>query len=425
MLNGHDIRLLYRREMVSAVRERNIVVNSILLPVFLYPALLWLVYTGISFVAGLTEGSSSRVVLKDLPASHNLLKTDLQLDRQIELKDSENPVDDIQRGRLDLLAEFLPPQGGASSLPGNFLVRLTYDKSKDRSSIARQRLSERIGRYRDYYLETKAKSLGLSPAQFQGFWVDTRNLATSRQMGQFVMGLMLPMILIIMLSVGCMYPAIDATAGERERSTWETLMTVATSRENIVAAKYLYVATMASTAAVLNLIAMVLSIRSILAPLLAGEGEDFTFEFPLKSLPLILLVTILLALFVSAGMMILASFARTFKEGRAMVMPLYFAMFLPVALLNVPGIELTTRLALTPIVNVAIVFREAVAGIYRWPLIAITVAIEVLCVLLSLKLAVLILRYEDFILGTYGGNFLKFFKERLLGGKVPQRGISK
>ncbi len=202
-------------------------------------------------------------------------------------------------------------------------------------------------------------------------------------------------------------------------------MTAATSRENIVAAKYLYVATMASTAAVLNLIAMVLSIRSILAPLLAGEGEDFTFDFPLKSLPLILLVTILLALFVSAGMMILASFARTFKEGRAMVMPLYFAMFLPVALLNVPGIELTTRLALTPIVNVAIVFREAVAGIYRWPLIGMTVAIEVLCVLLSLKLAVLILRYEDFILGTYGGNFLKFFKERLLGGKVPQRGISK
>ncbi len=108
-----------------------------------------------------------------------------------------------------------------------------------------------------------------------------------------------------------------------------------------------------------------------------------------------------------------------------MVMPLYFAMFLPVALVNAPGVELTTGFALTPIVNVALVFREAVAGIYRWPLIGITVAIEVLCVLLSLKLAVLILRYEDFILGTYGGNFLKFLRERLLGAKVPQRGVSK
>ncbi len=67
MLIASDVRLLYKRELRSALRERNIVVNSILLPVFLYPLLLWLTYTGITFVTGQNEGFVSRVMLQRLP----------------------------------------------------------------------------------------------------------------------------------------------------------------------------------------------------------------------------------------------------------------------------------------------------------------------------------------------------------------------
>ena len=52
-----------------------------------------------------------------------------------------------------------------------------------------------------------------------------------------------------LVAVGCFYPAIDSTAGERERSTWETLMTVSASRGSIIAAKYLYVASFAAFSA--------------------------------------------------------------------------------------------------------------------------------------------------------------------------------
>ncbi len=422
MFSGSDIRLLYARELRSALRERNIVVNSILLPIFLYPILLWLVYSGISFVGGQTEGFKSRVALKGLPAEHGILKTDLSQDSQIELTDSSDPVSDLKNAKMDVLAEFLPAQGAAASVPGNFTLKLTYDNSKDRSSIARDRITQKIGRYRDLYLEGKARDLGLTASQLQQYWVQGRNVATSRQMGQFILGLMLPLFLIIMLAVGCMYPAIDSTAGEREKSTWETLMTVATPRQNIVIAKYLYVATMASTAGILNLTAMLLSMKAILAPILGDRSEGLTFQLPLKSIPLILLVTVLLALFVAAGMMILASFARTFKEGQSMVSPFYIATFLPVMFLQVPGIELTPQLALVPIVNVALVFREAVAGTYHWSLIGITIGVEVLSVALALWLATLILRYEDFMLGTYGGSFVKFLKERLLRGRSPLKG---
>lgn len=414
MSNGMDIRLLYVRELRSALRERNIVVNSILLPIFLYPVMLWLMYTGISFVGGQTEGYRSRITLRNLPIEHPLLKKEIEQNKQIELKTSKNPDADIRDGKLDLDVEFLPQDPRTSSLKGNFRVKLIYDDSKDRSSVARRRLTDIMGRYRDYFLDGEAGKLGLSPARLQQFWVENRNVATSRQMGQSLLGLMLPIFLVIMLSIGCMHPAIDSTAGEREKSTWETLMTAATPRKNIIIAKYLYVATMASVAAILNVIAMTLTMKPILAPLLGENSEEFTFSFPLSSIPLILLVTVLLAMFIAAGMMILASFARTFKEGQSMVSPFYIATFMPVFFLNAPGMEFTPALALIPIVNVVMVFREAVAGIYHWPLIGLTLIVESLCIVLALGLATAILRYEDFLLGSYSGNFAKFIKQRLL-----------
>ena len=419
-----DIGILYRRELRSALRERNIVINGILVPIFLYPLMLWLIYTGITFVGGQTEGFTSRIMLRSLPQDHPALRQKLAADTRIELKEMPDPNAAIREGTLDLFAEFLPPESAAAALDGNFRVRVTYDNSKDRSGIARDRFESLLSNYRDRFLERRAGALGISAAQLQQFWVETRNVATSRQMGEFILGLMLPLFLIIMVAMGCIFPAIDSTAGEREKSTWETTMTIATPRANIIVAKYLYVATMASLAGILNLTAMLLSMKSVLAPILGGRTDSLSFQIPLLSMPIILLATVLLALFVAAGMMILASFARTFKEGQSMVSPFYIAIFLPILFLQVPGIELTVGLALIPVVNVAMVFREAIAGVYHWPLIGITLAVEACCVALALWLAMTILRYEDFLLGTYGGSFGKFIKERLLGGKRRGRRTS-
>jgi sodium transport system permease protein len=419
MIRFSDIHLLYLRELRSALRERNIVVNSIIIPIFLYPLILWLIYTGISFVSGQTAGFTSRIMLKDLPEQHQQLKSDLESEKQIEIKFFTDPNVALKQGTLDVLVEFLPPLETSSKqekIENNFRVRLNYDKSKDRSVAARARISEQISRYRDHYIEARARELSLPAEKLQQFWIENTNIASNRQMGQFILGLMLPMFLIIMLTMGGFYPAIDCTAGEREKSTWETLMTVATSRTNIVIAKYLYVATMSCMAGMLNLAAMIFSMKSILSPLLGERANNFSFEIPLSSIPIILLGTILLSLFTSAGMMILASFARTFKDGQSMASPFYIATFLPVTFLQVPGIEFTPLLASIPVVNVAMMFREAIAGTYHWLQIGITIVVEAACIFLALWLATTILKYEDFIMGSYDGSIGKFIKERLVAG---------
>jgi ABC-type Na+ efflux pump permease subunit len=112
--------------------------------------------------------------------------------------------------------------------------------------------------------------------------------------------------------------------------------------------------------------------------------------------------------------MILASFARNYKEGQSMVAPFYVALIIPIMFLQTPGIEFTRRLALIPVANVTMMIREAIQGIYHWRLIGITLVVEAVCVALALRVAMMVLKHEDFVMGSYTGSFGKFAKERLL-----------
>jgi hypothetical protein len=66
MVSLSEVKTMYLCEMRMALRDRTIVINSILIPIFLYPLILWLTFTGITFVQGQTESFVSRVALGSL-----------------------------------------------------------------------------------------------------------------------------------------------------------------------------------------------------------------------------------------------------------------------------------------------------------------------------------------------------------------------
>lgn len=403
----------YGMELRSALRERSLVVNSVLIPIFLYPVMIWVMFTAITFIQGKTEGFTSRVAFLAVPDSQRAFVAELGRDekyRVLEVADPAAARAQVRDGRLDAALAFEPLAGGdAASLPGNGRVKVLFDGSRDRSREARDRLERRLAARRGSMLEREAAARGTTDPEWQVVALERRDRSSGRQQGQFILGLMLPTFLLLMCAVGCFYPAIDATAGERERGTWETLASSGVRRESVVLAKYLLVATFGVTAGVLNLGAMVFSMGRILAPLLERAGETgIEFSIPWLALPVVIGGTVLLALFLAAGMMLLAAFARTFKEGQSLVMPLYLMTILPVMLVRGTPFDATT--ALVPILNVTLMFREAIAGRFDWPLIALTLAVEAVLVLATLRLASHVLRFEDFLVGSHGGSLVKFLR---------------
>jgi sodium transport system permease protein len=404
------------------LRERNIVINSLLIPLLLYPLLLWLMLTAITFVQGQTEGHVARILVQHWPAGHAELRRALERQDRIRLLDpadvaARDPMRSLEDGTLDALIEFGPPDEKGAEIAGNFRVRVTFNESKERSVMARDRVGQVINRYREDWLEREAEGLGVDRGRWQVFALTTENVASDRAIGGFILGLMLPIFFVIAVAIGCFYPAVDATAGERERGTWETLMSTAADRGSVVLAKYLFVASMGCMAGILNLTALALTMRPLFGPILEQTGDGVTFLVGWTAIPVIGLGAVLLSGFVAAGMLLFAVFARTFKEGQSMITPFFMVIVLPVLFLQAPGLEFSPRLACVPVVNVVLMIRSALHGSFPWLPILLTVLVSMVLVALCVRLGAFILQSEEILLGSHRGG-IRAFLSRLIPGRA-------
>lgn len=421
-----QIGILYRRELRSALRERTIVVNGVLIPIFLYPIMLWAMFTGLTFVQGINEGFVSRIAVEaPPPRAHAALLDTLGSSERVALlgatgdtvESSGDEADPeawdraLADGELDAILSIraLPED----ALPDNFAVSVRYDRAEERSRQAEARIRRIVSDYRADWVARQGEALALDEAERTVFVVASENVSSSEDLGQLVLGRMLSFFLVIMVALGCFVPSIDTTAGERERSTWETLMTVSASRMSIVTAKYLYVATLGIVAGLLNVAAMMASMGAVIRPLLGGSGDDIAFTIPWMAAPVMLAGAAALALFFSAAMMILAAFARSFKDGQAMITPVYWLVFIPLLLGDQTDVNLSATTAFIPIANVTVMIRDAIGGVFLWPWIGVTLLVTLTVVVLLLLLARQILEFEDFLLGAFDGSFWRFAKEKL------------
>jgi len=350
------------------------------------------------------------------------LISDLARQKRIMLSTYEmsrlEAIREIRNGSLDAFLEVVPIKDKESKLINNIKLRLIYDGSKDRSNKARVRLESIVRDYRNDWLKQGIEKYKITPNDWKQFELEQNNLASTKQMGAFLIGLLLPVFLVIMILTGCSNPAIDTTAGERERNTWETIMTTASRRINIVVGKYLYVASMGIISGLLNMAALMLTLNVLFSMVLKEKGDLFRFELALESIPIIILGTVLLAFLAAAIMMILASFARTFKDGQSMIGPIFLMMLVPTMFVQRVGNELTPLIASIPVLNILMVIREAINGRFNLPLISLAFVVEGAIIFMCLWLASYILSFENVLIGSYNGSLWRFIRERVKKRKI-------
>jgi ABC-2 type transport system permease protein/sodium transport system permease protein len=169
---------------------------------------------------------------------------------------------------------------------------------------------------------------------------------------------LVPLVLILMTITGAVYPAIDLTAGERERGTLEILVAAPVPRLALLFAKYVSVLTVAVLTATVNLGMMTVTLQvSGLAGAL-GSGFELSAATVLQVFGLLLLF----AAFFSAVLLVLTSFARSFKEAQAYLIPLMLVSLAPGLLGMMPGLPLAGVYAVTPLLNIVLLGRDLFAG---------------------------------------------------------------
>ncbi len=182
---------------------------------------------------------------------------------------------------------------------------------------------------------------------------------------------MIPLVLVLMTMAGAVYPAIDLTAGERERGTMEALVVSPTPSYILLLAKYSAVVTVSLLTALANLLAMTITLWA------SGMGRVIFGQATLSTAMVgqVLALLILFTTFFSALLLAITSFARSFKEAQAYLIPVMLLALTPGVLSLLPGIRFTNLMATIPLVNIVLLARQLLTNSVEWN----TALVAVIC----------------------------------------------
>jgi ABC-type Na+ efflux pump permease subunit/membrane protease YdiL (CAAX protease family) len=206
----------------------------------------------------------------------------------------------------------------------------------------------------------------------------------------------IPLVLVLMTITGAVYPAIDLTAGERERGTLETLVAAPIPRMRILVAKLIAVLTVAVLTASLNVIGMLTTIWTFrLDTMLIGDG-GLTLGMMLKVFALL----VLFAAFFSSVLLVVTSFARSFKEAQAYLIPIILLSLGPGLMALSPGLKLAGPMAVCPLLNILILARDVLQNDVQLVPAAVAIFSTVVYGLLALSLAASIFGTDNILYGS-------------------------
>jgi sodium transport system permease protein len=404
--SGRLLRIM-RKELSEVLRDRRTIMTLILMPVLLYPLLAmgfqqFLLASELEdrqqpgFRFGFFSSEEAKLVFK-------VVQTNLDTDsRQPSFQPTEvNPTNIFEvadmslllSGELDLIIRVpeidkLPPDFDEKNRAVK--VNLYHLKGSPRSmhalaAVQRQLneantavLQRKLGNVLVFQHDIEVQKDNQSPAPLD----DTQKPATLIQTAtreivppkadEFPLASIIPLVLILMTITGAVYPAIDLTAGERERGTLEILVAAPVPRMGLLFAKYVSVLTIAVLTAVVNMVMMMVTIAT------SGIGKAL-FADGLSALQILQIFALLLlfAAFFSAVLLTVTSFARSFKEAQAYLIPLMLVSLAPGVAGMIPGLELTAALCLVPLLNIVLLGRDLLQN-QADPLSAVIVVLSTL-----------------------------------------------
>jgi len=398
-----NVWIVFRKEFLDIIRDRRTIVSMILLPVVIFPALMYGVATIMSSQMHKLEQRRSVIAVQGSRWAPGLVgdfqdRSDLQVISSIE--DSTILLQQLLEHQI--LAVMVIPDGFEAQLTSELdrqdtlCVRVLFDKSYQESEVVRDKVEAVLSEYRQQQIQEQLRRRNLPASVVEPFAIEWDNRASQTKMAGAMMGQLLPYMVILLTMVGCMYPAIDLTAGEKERGTMETLLVSPATRLELVLGKFL-------TTMLAGLITTTLTVVSQftgLSTALRSAGEDLSFQLNPAAVALVFIMFIPLAAMIAASLIAIAVSARSYKEAQSYISPLMLLTIVPALTSMMPGLEVDFRLAFVPIVNVSLILRNAFIDIYDPTLIALTFFSTVVYAGFALFVAVRIFQKETVLLRT-------------------------
>ena len=385
-----------RKELRDNLRDKRSMTSALLMP-----------FVGVVMFVMMTnlvvkmEGSEKPLVVPVVGAEHapNLVGFLERAGAKIE----EAPADydkKLKAGELDLVLS-IPADYAKDYTAGRTAhVQLFVDNSHNQSHASVRRVQRMLDVFGDQLGAMRLYARGVSPALARPVSIDEVDLATPEKMAGFAL-MMIPLFLVMTAFVGGMYLAIDATAGERERGSLESLLLNPVTRWSLLLGKWLAVVVAALMALACSLAGFWIALRHV--PL---EELGLRASLDLHQLGLALLVLVPMALLSAALQLLVSLFARTYKEAQTYLSLLLLIPTLPGTVLSMLPLKPQLWMAAVPLLGQSLMLNDLVRG---EPIGAVRIALAAACAVpptvAFLALAVRMLGRESTVFGrTQGGG---------------------
>jgi sodium transport system permease protein len=238
------------------------------------------------------------------------------------------------------------------SIPINFASQLAlglpapvqlYSDSSDAAGAADVgRVRAVLAREGSEIARLRLMARGVDPMAISAIAVQDVDVATPRSRSVLILGTLTYMILLTML-MGGLHVTLDATAGERERGSLESLLTVPVPREQLIYGKILAACAFMLMSLTLNVCAMAVALRFV-------GLENLGMNVNMNGFTIIALIASCapLAPLGASLMTIVAAFTRSYREAQTYVGLVLLIPTLPLIFASTLGLRPTARLMMVP-----------------------------------------------------------------------------
>lgn len=418
------IKTIYKKEILDLLRDKKTLIMMVLVPLVLYPLILvvgLLVSTSVS--SNIRESEYNIALVEESGVNYNREElVEFLEDAQDELEYHLNVVE-CEDPERSLQAEVIDAYVVVRDTGKKPTFEVNYISSFTKSSAASDMVMSKLKVYRENESTKLLNDMGLDAEYFLNplelEWAD--NASMEESVGN-ILGMILPFLLITSILMGALYSSIDVTAGEKERGTLETLLTLPVKNTELIMGKFLAVSTISVVSALLNLVSMVFVALYLFETIQMSATQQLEIELGsfIPAMIVVMFCVVVFALFISAITMCVTSFAKSFKEANNYSTPLILVVMLTGYIGFIPNVEFTATMAAIPVVNICLLISNLLIFKYDFALIFIVLVSNVAYAALAVWVLSKIYNSEEVLFGESGVNLQMFARRKdLKKGGVP------
>lgn len=345
--------VVFVKELIDGLRDRRAIMSLLLFPL-VGPVL-------VSVILAQTADKLAGAERVDLPVvgrehAPSLMRF-LEQQGVTIMVPPDDPVAAVRDGDVDL-ALIIPADYAQLYREGRpATVQLIVDESRTEDQVDIGRVAGLVQAHASEVGALRLLARGVSPDLAQPVIVDKVDLSTPKKRAAIFLNL-IPMFVLIALFIGGMYTATDATAGERERGSFEPLLITPVTRQALVVGKWLVAVAFSMVTTVSTLACTLLSLSFVPTGALGTS-----LSLAPADVARLLAALLPLALFVAGAQMLVASFARTFKEAQTYLSLMLFLPMLPAMLTIMSPVKSAAWMMAVPVLGQQVLLLDVIRGV--------------------------------------------------------------